>query len=281
MLGLPTIIATGLSTLFTYIGIGVVLGILAYSLYLYCKYQRTQGQNADFESIREARRQRVERVEGFTAEDTLRLQQQTNEIMAGIQHQGTHIGELITSFAQELEAFQTAEDNLDQSNVSFRERILVPFQGLFEKMQTHYQHFCEGLQNLSSALKETNTAAADREKELAALLAKLKEIEPELSSGLAAIKTIRRNGERDKKRIQTLEETNASLLASLTQVTERATRLSELNKQQKSLIDLYEAAHTVQDPKPLSSGKFSPGLWQMEAGTSHIVKGQGDGCNYK
>lgn len=285
MFGLQTIIATGLGTLFTYIGIGVVVLIIAYSLYTYCKNKRTQNQANDFVDIRENRRQRVDRVEGFTAEDTLRLQQQTDSIMTGIQQQRDHLGELIRNFAQELNSIQTVGENLDHTSESLRDRIIGPFQALFEKMRLQYQIMCSQIQSLSLALTDTNTAAAAREKELSQLLSKLKEIEPELSSGLAAIKNIRQSGLRDKERIKRLEKTNESLTGTLTDLTMKAQKMAKIQESQKGLIallqnriaELEDSTKTVQTRHPSKLctppkyGKYNPNLFPQETNFSLYV----------
>lgn len=295
MLGLQTIIATGLGTLFTYIGIGVVVLVIAYSLYAYCKNQRTQNQANDFVDIREKRQQKVDRVEGFTAEDTLRLQQQTDSIMTGIQQQRDHLGALIQDFAQELNSIQTVGENLDHTSDSLRDRIIGPFQALFEKMRQQFQMMCSQIQSLSLALTDTNTAAAAREKELSQLLANLKEIEPELSSGLAAIKNIQQKGVRDKERIKRLEKTNDSLTQTLTDLTMKTQKMAKIQESQKGLIELLknriaeleDSTETVQSMHPSKRstpsqyGKYNPNLFPQETELSpHVTTRTPKGSTY-
>ena len=214
------------------------MALTAYAFYAYFKNQRAQNQASEFAALNQRRKARTEHVEGFTAEDTLRFQEQTDEILTGIQHQQAHFGALIQNFELELQSIQAVGENLDQTNMSLRDRIIGPFQSLLLKMQEQYQIISKQISVLSSALSTTNAAAAAREQELSQILESLKKIEPQLKSGLSAIGNIQSNLDRKTQRIKSLEKTNASLTESLTGLTQKTKKLAEIIASQKRLIEL-------------------------------------------
>ena len=249
MFGVQTLLATGLGSLFTYIVIGVVVALAVYAFYTYFKKQRAPNQAHNFDVLNQQRKTRRERVEGFTAEDTLRFQAQTTDILTGIQQQQYHFGYLIQNFECELQSIQTVGENLDQTNVSLRDRIIVPFQTLLVKMQDHFQIISKQISVLSLALSTTNAAASAREQELSQILESLKKIEPELKSGLSAIGNIQQKLHRRTQHIEKLKRENESLTKSLSSLTEKTKKLADLSDRQRRLIEHFHNG-TENTPPP-------------------------------
>ncbi len=238
MFGVQTLLATGLGSLFTYIVIGVVVALAVYAFYTYFKKQRAPNQAHNFDVLSQQRKTRRERVEGFTAEDTLRFQAQTTDILTGIQQQQYHFGYLIQNFECELQSIQTVGENLDQTNVSLRDRIIVPFQTLLLEMKKHFQIISKQISVLSLALSTTNAAASAREQELSQILESLKKLESELKSGLPAIGNIQQQLHRKTLHNEKLKSENESLTKSLSSLTEKTKKLlAELHDRQRIRIE--------------------------------------------
>ena len=225
------------------------MALTAYAFYAYFKNQRAQNQASEFAALKQGRKENVGRVEGFTAEVTLRFQKQTDEILTSIQDQQAHFGDLIQSFERELQSIQTVGEDLDKTNVSLRDKIIGPFQTLLKKMQERFQIISEQISGLSLALSTTNAAASAREQELSQILESLKKIEPQLNSGLSAIGNIQINLERKTQRIKSLEKTNALLTESLTEVIQKTKAFAEIIASKKRLIELLK--NDPENPLPL------------------------------
>ena len=251
MFGIQSLL-TGLSGFFTYIGIGVVAILIAYVLYSHFKNRRSEHRSPDFSHHRRAREQRMDQVQNYTSQNTLRLQQQSGEILTGIQQQQAHFGSLIQDFAQNLQTIHTVGEDLDQTSTSLRDRIINPLNTLLERMQSQYQLMSEQISQLASALTSTTSAMLEREQELAEIVQNLRDIESsaqtgmsQLNSGLDAIVDIRNLLDQKTKRIQSLEKTNDSLTESLVKLTSQTQRLADLNERQERLIELLRSTENA------------------------------------
>ncbi|NDH66984.1 MAG: hypothetical protein EBY22_03560 [Gammaproteobacteria bacterium] len=140
--------------------------------------------------------------------------------------------------------------------MSLRDRIIVPFQTLLEKMQDHFQIISKQISGLSSALSTTNAAASAREQELSQILESLKRIEPKLKSGLSAIGNIQQKLHRRTQHIEKLKNENESLTKSLSSLTERTKKLADLNDRQRRLIELLK--NGTGNTPPLSQRPHRP-----------------------
>lgn len=265
MFGIQSLL-TGLSGFFTHIGIGVVAILIAYALYTHLKSRHTESRSPDFSHHRRAREQRMNQVQTYTSENTLRLQKQSGEILTGIQEQQAHFGSLIQDFAQNLQTIHTVGEDLDQTSSSLRDIIITPLNILLERMQTQYQLMSDQISQLASALTSTTSAMVEREQELAQIVKNLREIESsaqtgmsQLNSGLDAIVDIRNLLEQKTKRIQSLEKTNDSLTESLVRLSSQTQRLAELNERQERLIELLRpSANTHPLPNTQKRSSLSP-----------------------
>lgn len=252
MFGIQTLITSGLSTLFTYIGIGTAIILVGYAIYRYFQYSRHKNQTNDFQALQNRRAQQVHQVRTYDATTTAALQQKTDEILDGIRCEQEQFGELIKDFARKLDAIKAVGEDLDQTNQRLGDNIITPLQTLLATMRQQYDAMSQKIFALAETLTTTSGIIIERERELASIVENLKEIKSsaevgmtQLNSGLDTIVQIKNELARKTKRIQTLEKTNETLTQSLATLNQKVQKLLEANASKQRLIDLLSVSENI------------------------------------
>lgn len=252
MFGIQTLITSGLSTLFTYIGIGTGIILVGYAIYRYFQYSHHKNQTNDFQALQNRRTQQVHQVRTYDATTTAALQQKTDEILDGIRCEQEQFGELIKDFARKLDAIKAVGEDLDQTNQRLGDNIITPLQTLLATMRQQYDAMSQKIFALAETLTTTSGIIIERERELASIVENLKEIKStaevgmtQLNSGLDTIVQIKNELARKTKRIQTLEKTNETLTQSLATLNQKVQKLLDANASKQRLIDLLSVSENI------------------------------------
>lgn len=171
--GMNFLLAGGLVTVFTYIGIVVLIAMIVYGFYQYYQWNPSYQQANHFAIIQHSRETLQARVEGFTAAESLRLQAKTDDILTEINTNQTQLGEIIASFTQQIQSIETLGEDFKTSNFSFEEKIIIPYKNLLLVMQQKFKQLSVQTEESILALNNAMASISLRERELAAIITEL------------------------------------------------------------------------------------------------------------
>lgn len=238
MLGFFTAVYSGLTFLFACIGIVFV----AYKLYQWYRNRHTNNTppNQNFEAIRRERLQREEAVSQYATQSNLHLHHNAHQVVALFKEQQAHLEKSITDFDNIIEQAQQANSDLNETNSSLQNKVIIPMQALLARIKTHFQEASSLVYKLSEAMTNATQSIAEREKELKVAIENITESQASISSAMEKLPRVNLNAQY----VARLEEENRALTSGLTSLTEKTKKLLEINKRQDRVIDLLQQRET-------------------------------------
>lgn len=234
MLGFFSAVYSGLTFLFACIGIVFV----AYKLYQWYRNRHTNNAqpNQDFEAIRTERLQREEAVSQYAIQSNLHLHHNAHQVVALFKEQQAHLEKSITDFDNIIEQTQQSNSDLNETNSSLQNKVIMPMQALLARIKTHFQEASSLVYKLSAAMTNATQSITEREKELKVAIENIAESQAIISSEMEKLPQVNLNAQY----VARLEEENRALTSGLTSLTEKAKKLLEINKRQDRVIDLLQ-----------------------------------------
>lgn len=227
MLGFFTAIYSGLILVFACIGVVFV----GYKLYQYFKGDaKNTAPNQEFENIRRERLEREDAVSQFVRQSNLHLHHHAHQAVARFKDQQAHLEKSITDFDAFIEQAHRTNSDLNETNSSLQNSIILPMQTLLVLVKAHFQSASSLVLSLSAAMPTATKSVEDREHELRVVIQNLDEVESSL-----------RNVKLKAEYVTKIEEENRTLVSSLVGLTEKAAKLFETNKRQRRIIELLQA----------------------------------------
>ena len=238
MLVFFTAVYSGLTFLFACIGIAFV----AYKLYQWYQKRRANNTppNQDFEDIRRERLQREEAVSQYATESNLHLHHNAHQVVARFKDQQAHLEKSIADFDVIIAQTQRTNSDLNETNSSLQNRVIIPMQALLARIKAHYQEASSLVSKLAEAMTNATQSIAEREKELKVAIENIAESQASISSAMEKLPKVNLNAQYVVK----LEEENRALENGLKSLTEKAKKLLEINKRQERVIDLLQQRKT-------------------------------------
>ena len=238
MLGFFTAVYSGLAFLFACIGIVFI----AYKLYQWYRNRHTNNTppNQDFEAIRTERLQREEAVSQYAIQSNLHLHHNAHQVVALFKEQQAHLEKSITDFDNIIEQTQQSNSDLNETNSSLQNKVIMPMQALLARIKTHFQEASSLVYKLSAAMTNATQSITEREKELKVAIENIAESQAIISSEMEKLPQVNLNAQY----VARLEEENRALTSGLTSLTEKAKKLLEINKRQDRVIDLLQQRET-------------------------------------
>lgn len=236
MFGIPSLVASGLSGFFAFIGLAVVFMVSAYAIYRYFQNRNSQQQQSTFADIEDQRQATVETVLNYAVETTTDFQEQATQVLTGIQHGQEHLETLLQEFNHSLEGIQSNQLSLSTSNEDLQGKVIAPLQTLLSKMQSGFSAICEQINLLVAVHTKANKAVLEREKELAEIIGNLKSAD----KSLGTIGDIRKSILRYEQKNKALKDENTLLTKKLSLLLQKVEQYEEVIQQQKTLIDLLQ-----------------------------------------
>ena len=238
MLVFFTAVYSGLTFLFACIGIAFV----AYKLYQWYQKRRANNTppNQDFEDIRRERLQREEAVSQYATESNLHLHHNAHQVVARFKDQQAHLEKSIADFDVIIAQTQRTNSDLNETNSSLQNRVIIPMQALLARIKAHFQEASSLVSKLTEAMTNATQSISEREKELGVAIENIAESQASISSAMEKLPKVNLNAQYVVK----LEEENRALENGLKSLTEKAKKLLEINKRQERVIDLLQQRKT-------------------------------------
>lgn len=238
MLGFFTAVYSGLTFLFACIGIVFV----AYKLYQWYRNRHTNNAqpNQGFEAIRTERLQREDAVSQYAIQSNLHLHHNAHQVVALFKEQQAHLEKSITDFDNIIEQTQQSNSDLNETNSSLQNRVIIPIKALLTRIKAHFQEASSLVSKLAEAMTNATQSIAEREKELKVAIENLAESQASISSAMEKLPQVNLHAQYVAK----LEEDNRALEGGLKSLTEKAKKLLEINKRQERLIELLQQQET-------------------------------------
>ena len=238
MLGFFTAVYSGLAFLFACIGIAFV----AYKLYQWHRSRHTNNTppNQDFEAIRRERLQREEAVSQYATQSNLHLHHNAHQIVARFKDQQAYLEKSIIDFDVVITQTQHTNSDLNETNSSLQNRVIIPMQALLTRIKAHFQEASSLVSKLAEAMTNATQSIAEREKGLKVAIENLAESQASISSAIEKLPQVNLHAQYVAK----LEEDNRALEGGLKSLTEKAKKLLEINKRQELLIELLQQQET-------------------------------------
>ena len=244
-MSLLAMLATGLSHIFTCIGIATVVVLFGYACYIYFRQPHPENQLNGFAANGQARLQRAASVQTYTVQSTQRLQELANNILANTQQEQAHLSSLRSEFGLNLVNIQSIEDGLGQANHSLQDTVIRSFENLLAKIQVKCVAMFTQISDLEAVLKSTNQTIVKQEQELSHIVNNFKEIESSAQIGMSRLNTglanIQNIMESKNAYIQRLEKLNEAL-------TVRVNIFVEESKRQRAPIIEMEGDRDLSPP---------------------------------
>ena len=240
-------LGSALTSLFTYIGFGVVVLAILYGFYRYYQY-RNPPPEAEFSDIEAQRQQRVQEVRTYTISTSVELQQQTEHILTGIQQEREHLENLIVELSQNTQDIQSNQAVLQTTTQELQGTVINPFQAFLDKVKLSFQTMSEQINQLIAIYTVSNKALIDREKELATILENLYSADRSLRS----IGDIRDSIATKDRKINHLQEQVKELAKKINEMVAERDDYEKIIQAQKQLIEVLELSQntfTVGVPK--------------------------------
>ncbi len=270
MLGIQTLMGTGLGTVFTYVCVGVAVVAIAYVLYKAYMSRRRERTPNEFQENNRDRQQREQRITAH-ADNALELQHDAQQILTRVHNQQQQFGAILTDFDRMLADIQSTNSSVDQANRTLQDTVIDSIISLLGKMKTEYQQMSTLLTTLSSALDHTNRTFATREKEINLVVSNLQAIEASANQSIQMVvsewpaishiqkmlyRKIEKNTELEKIN-QALKESLRESAATNAQLSERLAELIDITERQRSLLNMIGPTEN-QEPSSENCRHTSP-----------------------
>lgn len=137
MLGFFTAIYSCVTFAFVCIGVAFV----AYKLYqrYFKPGANNTPSNQEFENIRRERLQREEAASQHAIQSNVLLHDNAHQVVARFKDQQAHLEKSIEAFDELIEQAQRINIDLNGTNSSLQNNVILPMQSLLARIKTHFQ----------------------------------------------------------------------------------------------------------------------------------------------
>ena len=251
MLVFFTAVYSGLTFLFACIGIAFV----AYKLYQWYQKRRANNTppNQDFEDIRRERLQREEAVSQYATESNLHLHHNAHQVVARFKDQQAHLEKSIADFDVIIAQTQRTNSDLNETNSSLQNRVIIPMQALLTRTKAHFQEASSLVSRLAEAMTNATQSISEREKELKVAIENMAKSQANISSAVEQLPKVNLCAQylvKLEQRNHDLEKQLSEVTTALVALTSQSEKLLEIKSRQQRLIECLKKQNPSHVPSP-------------------------------